>query len=95
MLHGGFTRKKALLFNFLTALTAVIGAIFTLLLSSQIQGIVLFLVPFAAGEFIYIAGSDLIPELHKEVSLRNSLQQLAMFILGIGVMLVLAFLPLS
>jgi len=87
LLHGGFTKKKALFANFLVALTAVLGAVVALLLSSVVEHLTLFLVPFAAGGFIYIASSDLIPELHKECAPSKSLLQLLIFILGILVMM--------
>ena len=89
LLHGGFSRMKALMVNFLTALTAILGVIIALAIGSRIENITLYLVPFAAGGFIYIAGSDLIPELHKEVALHKSIVQFAFFLLGILVMLVL------
>lgn len=89
LVHGGLTRKKALLMNFLTALTSIIGAVIALLLSSAVGNMNAFLVPFAAGIFIYIAGSDLIPELHKEVEPMESAFQLLWFLLGFGVMMLL------
>lgn len=87
LLHGGFSRAKALLFNFITALTCILGAIVSLLLGSYTGNITNFLIPFAAGSFIYIAGSDLIPELHKEVKLEKSLLQFVMIVLGVALML--------
>lgn len=92
LLHGGFTKQKAVLYNFLTALTAVAGALISLSLSYYVENITQLIVPFAAGNFIYIAGSDLIPELHKEVKLNNGLIQLLFFILGIAVMIGLLYL---
>ncbi|MBI4210109.1 MAG: ZIP family metal transporter [Candidatus Diapherotrites archaeon] len=92
LIHGGFTKKKALLFNFLTALTSILGAIVALAISAFVPNITTFLVPFAAGIFIYVAGTDLIPELHKEVEPSKSLAQLAWFVLGIIVMLALLLL---
>jgi len=89
LLYGGFSRKKALFLNFLTALTAVLGAIIALVIGSYIDSIILFLVPFAAGGFIYIAGSDLLPELHKKFTVRGSIIQLIMFVLGIVIMFLL------
>ena len=89
LLHGGFSRFKALYFNFLSAITAIIGAIVALILSNYIEGFETFLLPFAAGGFIYIAGSDLIPELHKETTIGKSLLQLLAFTLGVLVMLAL------
>ena len=91
LLHGGFSKGKALLFNFLTALTAIFGVIVALILASFVENITLFLVPFAAGGFIYIAGSDLIPELNKEMGVKKSFIQLVSFILGIGVMMLCLF----
>ncbi len=89
LVHGGLSRKKALFFNFVTALTALIGALLTIVLINFAQQLTVFLIPFSAGTFIYIAGSDLIPQLHKENEIRDSLLQLVFFSLGISVMLVL------
>ena len=86
LIHGGFTRRKALFFNFLSALTAVVGVILTLALNYQLENVTKFLIPFTVGNFIYIAGSDLIPELHKEVGLRKAVMQFVMILVGIGIM---------
>ena len=86
LIHGGFSRRKALLLNFLTALTAVIGVVIAFVLYRYTDGIIVMLIPFAAGTFIYIAGSDLIPELHKENTLAHSIPQILFFLLGIGIM---------
>lgn len=91
LLHGGFSRFRALFFNFLSALTAVLGVIVSLLIGTRVENFTMFLVPFTAGGFIYIAGSDLIPELHKECVLSKSLMQLVSLLLGIAVMLTLMF----
>jgi len=89
LVHGGYTKNKALLINFLTALTAFLGAGLTILAASYIENLIPLLLPFAAGSFIYIASADLIPELHKEKRVRNSLLQLFAFMLGIGLMYLL------
>ncbi len=86
LLHGGFTKNKAIIYNFLTATTAIAGALIGLSLSFYVENVSQFLIPFAAGNFIYIAGSDLIPELHKEVAFKKGLVQLMFFLLGITVM---------
>ena len=78
--------------NFVTALAAVIGAVIALLLSGVVEGIETFLVPIAIGGVIYIAGSDLIPELNKEPKIWNAILQLIAFIAGILVMALLLFL---
>jgi zinc and cadmium transporter len=92
LVYGGFTRLRALFFNFLTALTALLGAIIGILLGNA-GTTTTFLVPFAAGNLIYIAGTDLIPELHKDscedFRLSKSTMQLVFIVLGIGVMMLL------
>jgi len=93
LMYGGFNKSRALFFNFLTALTAIFGAIAALSLSSLVQGSIPLLIPFAAGNFIYIAGSDLIPELRKEEPepLKSALQLTAL-VLGVLILLSLVFL---
>jgi len=91
LIHGGFSRAKAIVYNFLTALTALLGVLLAFLLASSVKYITPYLIAFAAGNFIYIAGSDLIPELHKEDEVKKGIIQLAFFALGIGAMLLLLF----
>ncbi len=91
LLFGGFSRFKALLFNFLSALVAILGAILTLSLGTKFVDLVLLLIPFTAGGFIYIASSDLIPELKKETHIKKSLFQFLGLLLGILLMLLLTF----
>ena len=87
LLYGGYEKKRALFLNFITALAAVAGAIVALFASTYIPNLTQFLIPFAAGGFIYIAGSDLMPELHKETDFKKSFIQLVAFVLGILVMM--------
>lgn len=86
LIYAGFSRLKAVIFNFLTALTAVLGAIVVLAIDINVDSISKFLVPFAAGGFIYIAGTDLIPELHKHREFKVSFFQIVTFVFGIGLM---------
>jgi zinc and cadmium transporter len=92
LIHGGFSVKKAILLNFATALTALFGTISVLFFGAQSGNLSFFLVPFAAGNFIYIASTDLIPELHKETTVSKSIFQLICFIFGVCVMLLLLLL---
>lgn len=92
LMHGGFSRAKALLFNFVSALVAIAGAIVSLVIGAKISNYSTFLLPFTAGGFIYIAGSDLIPELHKECVPKKSLLQMLALLLGIGIMIALTLL---
>ncbi len=91
LVHGGLSVKKAIAFNFFSALCAVLGAILSLAIGPHLQGYTVSLVPITAGGFIYIAGSDLIPELQHDVQLSRSLLQFALIILGIGLMALLVF----
>jgi len=92
LLHGGFSKGKALLMNFASALTAVLGAVVTLLLAGTVESITSIIVPIAIGGFLYIAGSDLIPELHKETAMGKAIIQVIIFILGIAIMAALLLL---
>jgi len=87
LISGGFTRGKALFYNFLSSLTSIAGALFGYFFVPG--GFVNLLIAFTAGGFIYIATSDLIPELHKETDIKKSILQLVIFIIGILLMLAL------
>lgn len=86
LVHSGLSRGWALWLNFLSALTALLGAVIVLLLGVYIESFLTIIVALTIGGFIYIAGSDLIPELHKEQSPKNAAWQVALFALGIGIM---------
>ena len=95
LIHKGLSIKKALGLNFLSALTSFAGAILALTIGSHVTGFTAYCLPITAGGFIYIAGSDLIPELHHhgdDVTLSNSLKQLGFIILGVAIMVMLVFL---
>lgn len=86
LIHGWFSKKKALIINLFTWLSAIIWVIIALLISNHVENLTSFLIPFAAGSFIYIAGSDLIPELHKENKFWQATLQILFFLIGIGIM---------
>ena len=92
LLYSGLSRKKALFYNFLSATTAIAGAIIGLIIGSNSEIFVSVMVPFSAGAFLYIAGSNLIPELQKEVSIKQSIFHVLAMILGIAIMVGLLFL---
>jgi zinc and cadmium transporter len=83
LVYGGFSKSKALLFNFICALSAILGAVIGYALSTVTENISLFLVSFTAGGFIYIAASDLVPELHKQKDARRANTAFLSFILGL------------
>jgi zinc and cadmium transporter len=94
LVHGGLSTRKALFFNFLSAVTSVAGAVIALIVGSQLKGFTLALVPITAGGFIYIAGSDLIPELHEgcETKVSSAFWQFVWLVAGVLVMAALLFL---
>jgi zinc and cadmium transporter len=83
LVYGGFTRYKALFFNFLSALTAVVGVLISNYFSMNVENFVGFLIALAAGGFIYLSASELIPEIRKEENVGKSMIQFVLFILGI------------
>lgn len=85
LLYAGFKPKKALLWNLASALTAVLGALVALYLGNFVVGLTGFLIPFAAGNFVYIAGSDLVPELMDQKDVGKGLNQFGF--MGLGVLL--------
>ncbi len=89
LLYAGYTRRRALFLNFITALTAVLGAVVAIVLGAKLDNFSDFIVPFTAGGFIYIATADLIPELKKETAAHKSLYQLISIIVGVLIMLAL------
>jgi zinc and cadmium transporter len=86
LIYGGFTKQKALLYNFISALMALVGAIAAYFISDIAVGFANFILPLTAGGFIYIATSDLIPEIHKESNRRRSTLAFIAFLLGITFM---------
>ena len=88
LVYGGYPPRRALLYNFAAGLAGLVGAAAVLVLGTRVDGLADMLLPVTAGAFLYIAGSDLIPELNRRHShsASKSVGQLAMMLLGIGVM---------
>ena len=86
LVYGGYTPKQALRYNFYCSLTVIAGALFTLALSSIAEASLVFLLPIAAGGFIYIAATDFIPVLHEHSSLSHLVGQTLIFAAGVGFM---------
>jgi len=85
LVYGGLSKGKALFYNFLSAIIAILGAILMYFFSSFFPSLTL-LLAFAAGGFIYMATTDLIPELHKETQPAKSAAQFLLLVLGIALM---------
>lgn len=90
LVHAGFSRGKALLMNFLSALTAFGGLAIAFILGEAHEAFVPLIAAFAAGNFIYIALADLVPELQKTTDGKRSLVQVGVILLGVLAMLALA-----
>ncbi len=91
LLHAGYGKRKAFLYNFYSGLIALVGAGAALIAGTAVQGAAEYVIPFAAGNFIYIAGSDLVPELHKTKHAGHSLLQLGAILVGVALMAGLLF----
>lgn len=86
LIHAGYSRHKALWYNFLSALTSFVGAGIALVVGTASEQFVLWLLPLTAGGFIYIALSDLVPELHKERGVAQSVTQVVAILVGVALM---------
>jgi zinc and cadmium transporter len=85
LLHSGFSRGKAMLFNMISGLSTVLGGIVAYYSLSVSQQLVPYVLALAASSFIYIAVADLIPGLHKRVEAKATLQQMILILSGIAI----------
>jgi zinc and cadmium transporter len=95
LVFAGFKKQKALLMNFLTALTAMAGGVIGYFWASSSENFIKILIPFAAGGFIYIAAADLLPEIRKATKWKESIGTLVMFILGISFIFLMRFIDVE
>ncbi len=91
LIYGGFEKKKAIVLNFIVALTVVAGGVVGYFISKSIEQVAIYLLPFAAGGFIYIAATDLVPEIKKELNIKKSMATILVFICGILLMWLIKF----
>lgn len=82
LVYAGFKRNMALLLNFAVALIVILGGLFAILFIDTVEPVSGLLIAFSAGGFIYLAASELIPELNKEKNFQKSVFQFVIFILG-------------
>lgn len=90
LVHSGWSRRSALAWNFVSALTFLVGALVAYGLSAHVD--VAFLLPFAAGNFIYIAAADLLPEITAEPRSRDKLETSVSFVVGLVFLLAVTLL---
>ena len=85
LVHGGWSKTRALAYNFLSALTFLLGGVVAYAASATVD--VVFLVPFAAGNFLYIGAADLIPEIKKSHDVKTNVVHFIAFVIGIALLL--------
>lgn len=85
LLHTGMKRGKVLLINFFSACTAVAGALITFFAADSIDGYLPVFLSLTAGFFIYIALSDLVPEIHSQESRHIALIESILLLSGVAV----------
>lgn len=89
LIHSGYSKTKALLFNFFCACIAIAGVFVAFGFQSSVDNFPWIALPLTAGSFLYIAGSNLTPELQKEHDLRKSFVQCGAMLAGVGLMIFL------
>ena len=92
LLNAGFTKQRALLYNLICGLLAVVGGVFGYLFLEQSQVLIPYLLVFASSSFIYIAVSDLMPQMNRRLQIKESLKQVTLILCGIGLVLSLSIL---
>lgn len=83
LVQGGLSVKSAVLLNFGSALTAVLGALAMLAAAAWAEGVEALLLPIAAGNFLYVAAADLVPELHRRRAASGTFRQMALIVIGV------------
>ncbi|HEY9198111.1 MAG TPA: ZIP family metal transporter [Gammaproteobacteria bacterium] len=83
LLHSGFSRARALVYNILASLTTLIGAGIAYFGLREAEAALPYILAVAASSFIYIAVADLIPGLHKRLEVRATVQQIVLILGGV------------
>ncbi len=89
LVYGGFTKKRAIEYNFLSAMVAMLGGIIGFILSGQVKIFNLFILAFSGGGFLYIACTELMPEFTKQKDLKKSIIQALIFLIGLVLIILL------
>lgn len=84
LLDSGYSRKKAFLYNLLSSITTLPGAVLAYFFLKTAKGAVPYILALSAASFIYIATSDLIPKLHQQIGIRISIRQFILILAGVG-----------
>ncbi len=92
LIYGGFSKKKALFFNFLSGMIALLGGLMAFILSDILEIFNFFFLAFSGGGFLYLASTELMPELLKQKDLKKSIIQALIFLCGLILIITLVFL---
>jgi zinc and cadmium transporter len=92
LLYAGLSKTKAILFNFLSATAAIAGAVVGIIFAEKVHWFSDLIIPFAIGNFLYIAASNLVPELHKHCRISETILHIIAITTGVGIMLLVAIL---
>lgn len=84
LLHSGYTRRQAFIFNLLSSMATLVGGVLAYFALQSMQGVVPYFLGIAAASMIYVAVADLIPGLHKRPEIKATIQQVSLIGLGIG-----------
>ena len=87
LLHSGFPRKKAFIYNMISSLAMVVGGVVAYFALEHAEAYVTPVLAFAAASMLYVAVADLIPTLHRKFSIKDTFQQMLMIGLGVGTVL--------
>ncbi len=91
LLHSGYTKKQALIFNLVSSLATMLGGLMAYYGLQFVQGWVPVILAFAAASLLYVAVADLIPGLHKRTELKATLAQVLLISIGVGTILLAHF----
>ncbi len=83
LLHSGYSKKKALLFNMLSSLATMVGGLLAYFFLQTMQASIPYILALAVSSMLYVAVADLIPGLHKRTEMKDTLQQIGLIILGV------------
>ena len=89
LIYSGWEKKKAILFNLLSGLMSIFGAFIAIILNNSFNNFLYFIMPFAAGTFLYIATCNLVPELHRHCDYKNTLIHIISISIGIIIMFII------
>jgi zinc and cadmium transporter len=90
LLNAGFSRARALVYNAISGLSAVLGGVLGYFVVGAWESLFPYLLVVASSSFIYVAVADLIPQLQRRLPWRDTLAQLAWLAAGLGLVMVVS-----